>query len=131
MGKLENIFLEGNFHLRTDGTIRRANLIACRDGFRMSVVTGEWLYCTPRRNTGPYTAVEVGFPSKRPEPWSVWSEYAESRAAPTETVYPYVPVEEVRRLVESHGGEVPDAVYWIIHRVADIRDWLSERFRKG
>lgn len=131
MGKLEKIFQRGNFHLRTDQGMRCANLIVCRDGFRMSVVTGEWLYCIPRNNTGPYTAVGVGFPSRRPEPWAVWGEYAEMGVAPTNTVYPYVPVEDVRKLVKRHGGEVSAFTYWIIHRVLGIRNWLQDRFRKG
>lgn len=124
MGKLEKIIQKGNFDMRSKKGVRYANLIVCRDGFRMSVVTGKWLYCLPRNNTGPYTAVEVGFPSRRPEPWSVWGKYADPQAAPTETVYGYVPVEDVRKLVKSHYGEVSALTYWLIHRIVAIRNWL-------
>lgn len=55
---------------------------------------------------GPYTHVEVGFPSEVPEPWEIWSEFVEDPESPTSTVYAYVPVEDVRALVELHGGEV-------------------------
>lgn len=86
--------------------------IVCRDGFTLSVVTGALVYCTPRIDTGPYTHVEVGFPSVRPEPWEDtdgpdgWRRYAEDPGDfPTDTVYGYVPVEMVRALLRLHGGE--------------------------
>ncbi len=90
------------------------NSIVCADGFRLSVIAGWGAYCDPRPDwtdgvpadyAGPYTAVEVGFPSQRPEPWDEWSLYCESPETPTETVYGYVPVQIVRDLIESHGGE--------------------------
>jgi hypothetical protein len=76
--------------------------IRCKDGFRLSVTAGGSAYCAPRP---PYKAVEVGFPSSRPEPWRRWKAYAANSQDPTETVYAYVPVELVRALIESHGGE--------------------------
>jgi hypothetical protein len=33
--------------------------IECRDGSKMSVQAGEYHYCTPRVNEGPWTHVEV------------------------------------------------------------------------
>lgn len=98
------------------------NRITCADGFTLSVIAGPGVYCTPRPALldslpdglvsdaprdypGPYTAVEVGFPSARPEPWDEWSQRAEDEDEPTGTVYGYVPVEMVRALIESHGGE--------------------------
>lgn len=55
----------------------------------------------------PYTSVEVGFPSARPEPWGEWERYAEDSTDPTGTVYGFVPVALVRDLIASHGGETP------------------------
>jgi hypothetical protein len=96
------------------------NNIRCADGFRVSVIAGEGAYCSPRPNRyaaigdthtvrsdfpGPYLAVEVGFPSERPEPWAEWSTYADSVDEPTKSVYGYVPVELVRALIARHGGE--------------------------
>lgn len=118
MNLLEQIVAAGN---RPHGTI--PNRITCADGFTLSVIAGPGVYCTPRPALldnlpdglvsdapkdypGPYTAVEVGFPSARPEPWSDWSQRAEDEEEPTSTVYGYVPVEMVRALIESHGGEV-------------------------
>lgn len=82
-----------------------SNMVRCADGFHMSVIAGGGAYTIPRDCEGPYDAVEVGFPSARPEPWAVWERYCESPEAPTDTVYGFVPVAMVRDLVELHGGE--------------------------
>ena len=55
--------------------------------------------------SGPYTHVEVGFPSDRPELWRDWEAYAEDPDEPTRTVYGYVPLQLVQELVTTHGGE--------------------------
>lgn len=100
------------------------NRIRCRDGFSLSVIAGAGTYSRPRPALldlgdtpnfmydvdadyrGPYTAVEVGFPSERPEPWAgCWETHCEDPNSPTDTVYGYVPVEMVRALIEAHGGE--------------------------
>jgi hypothetical protein len=131
---LEEIIAHGN---RGHVGFMGGNFITCADGFGLSVVAGGGTYCHPRpalcltgRNgheafdlpglndvdcayPGPYYAVEVGFPSERPEPWDsdddadprCWRTYAESKENPTGSVYGYVPVELVRALVASHGGE--------------------------
>lgn len=97
--QLERIIAEGA------DTSAGDNWIKCADGFRLSVVAGSYGYCAPRgAAAGPYTKVEVGFPSERPEPWEQWSKFAEQAKSPTETVYGYVPVDMVRALVELHGG---------------------------
>ncbi len=132
---LEHIIANGN-----RGFARfENNVIRCRDGFGLSVIAGGGTYCSPRPTLsgpgevepsdhiisnvpsnypGPYSAVEVGFPSDQPEPWDcphggdctgdggAWECYAETRSVPTGTVYAYVPVGMVRALVASHGGEV-------------------------
>jgi hypothetical protein len=54
---------------------------------------------------GPYTHVEVGFPSLRPEPWSEWEPYCESPDQPCNAVYGFVPIEMVKRLIIKHRGE--------------------------
>lgn len=99
------------------GKISAGNWIHCPDGFKVSVITGYGTYCTPRPGgffgteddapddyTGPFTHVEVGFPSEKPEPWGKWQEFCESPADPTGTVYAYVPVELVRDLLAAHSG---------------------------
>jgi hypothetical protein len=115
----EDIVAKGNrSYSPNDG--RRPNKVRCVDGFSLSVIAGEGTYCAPRPDRygglgdapgdypGPYTAVEVGYPSERPEPWDEpggWRSYAEDGNDPTETVYGYVPVELVRALIAAHGGE--------------------------
>ena len=101
------------------------NRITCADGFSLSVIAGPGAYCTPRPKmmpglpafelsgeiddayySGPYTHVEVGFPSAKPKPWKkAWRHYSECPDEPTGTVYSLVPVELVRDLIKRHGGE--------------------------
>lgn len=76
-------------------------VIRCKDGFNMSVQTGESNYCTPRSNDGPWTTAEVGFPSECVEEFMP---YVDDSDNPTETVYGYVPVEVIEQVIEAHGG---------------------------
>ncbi|MYR30528.1 MULTISPECIES: hypothetical protein [unclassified Streptomyces] len=123
MTQLDQIAAHGNAPSPKTGERPTPNRIRCADGFSLSVIAGAGYYCQPRPALlpglpsglahgapadypGPYTQVEVGFPSERPEPWSDWAEHVEDPDEPTRTVYSYVPVEIVRALIDSHGGEV-------------------------
>ncbi len=75
--------------------------IRCNDGFTMSVQANGFCYCSPRSDVGPWTAVEVGFPSQREE---LLMEYAEEPDKPTDTVYGCVPIEVVQKVIDAHGG---------------------------
>jgi hypothetical protein len=75
--------------------------IICENGFSMSVQASEFNYCSPKNNDGPYSRVEIGFPSKREE---LIIEWAEDPGDPTETVYPYVPSEIVWDVIIKNGG---------------------------
>jgi hypothetical protein len=75
--------------------------LVCVDGFAMSVQASDAHYCSPRDNAGPWTQVEVGFPTDRVEELMA---YCEDPETPTKTVYGYVPVEVVCAVVEAHGG---------------------------
>lgn len=78
--------------------------IKCKDGFTVSVQAGEYLYCRPRINgADEYERVELGFPSAEDE---LIIDYAEDPDDPTETVYCYVPIDIVVKLIEKHGGIV-------------------------
>ena len=77
--------------------------VVCADGFTMSVQASERNYSTPKDDVGPYTEVEVGFPSSYDYHLS---SYAENPDTPTETVYGYVPVDTVIMCIDSHGGMV-------------------------
>ena len=76
--------------------------IICEDGTTISVQASALHYAHPRTNRGPYTAVEVGFPSVKPP--LTWKQYAEDWENPTDTVYAYIPLELVSFYIASHGG---------------------------
>ena len=77
--------------------------VVCADGFTMSVQGSARNYCSPKNDEGPYTEVEVGFPSSYDY---YLSEYAENPDKPTETVYGWVPADKVIMCIEAHGGMV-------------------------
>lgn len=82
--------------------------IRCADGFELSVQAGKSLYCTPRRHEGPWTHVEVGFPSAFEETLMPWVDGDQSDLSEKNTlgnVYGYVPIEIVCAIIERHGGE--------------------------
>ena len=87
-------------------TSSRLPQIVCVDGFEMSVQVGSHLYSTPKKVAKRYSAVEIGFPSDH-EP--LIEEYAETfhqedATDYTDTVYPYVPVKIVNKVLKKHGG---------------------------
>ena len=87
-------------------TSSRLPHIVCADGFSMSVQVGYSLYSTPKKIAKRYSAVEIGFPS---EPEELIKEYAESlydedATDYTDTVYSYVPVAVVDKVLKKHGG---------------------------
>ena len=93
-------------HLTTSSRLPQ---IVCVDGFTMSVQVGFSLYSTPKKVAKRYSAVEIGFPSEH-EP--LIEEYAETFYKDdgedvtdyTDTVYPYVPVKIVNKVLKKHGG---------------------------
>jgi hypothetical protein len=92
-------FPEGKNGYRSEFPL--AKRITCKDDFSLSVQASHGAYCRPRQNIGPWYEVEVGFPSATPE---LIMGYAEQSDRPTDTVYPYVPVELVEQLIALHGG---------------------------
>ena len=77
--------------------------VVCADGFNMSIQADEFVYCSPRNNDGPYTAVEIGFPSHHED---LILEFAEDKDTPTQTVYGWVPSHIVSLVLAKHGGIV-------------------------
>ena len=76
--------------------------LLCNDGFSVSVQASKFHYCSPRLDGAQdYEAVELGYPSNEDE---LINEYAEDDWNYTETVYGYVPIEFVEKLIEKHGG---------------------------
>ena len=108
----------GKGHMR----ISRNPLVVCKDGFEMSVQCGQTLYSSPRDVVKRYSEVEIGFPSA---PESLIAEYAEDWEIEgdddpklCETVYGYVPVKLVNKVLEKHGGIDEVAVQENIKEVA-------------
>ena len=90
-------------------TTSRLPHIVCEDGFSMSVQVGYSLYSTPKKVAKRYSAVEIGYPSEPEElikEWAEWIPFSEEDGEPdyTDTVYPYVPVGVVDKVLKKHGG---------------------------
>ena len=69
--------------------------IVCKDGTKISVQASHFHYCSPRTDEGPWTAVEIGYPTAPvPRSWGFDG-----------MVAGYVPVEKVRAFIKRHGGE--------------------------
>ena len=88
-------------------TSSRLPHIICEDGFSMSVQVGYSLYSTPKKIAKRYSAVEIGYPSEPEELIKEYAEFApfdEDTTDYTDTVYPYVPVKIVDKVLKKHGG---------------------------
>ena len=85
-------------------TSTRLPKIVCVDGFKMSVQVGSSLYSTPKKVAKRYSAVEIGFPSEHEPLIEEFAERVEDVTDYTDTVYPYVPVKIVDKVLTKHGG---------------------------
>ena len=90
-------------HLTTSSRLPQ---IVCVDGFEMSVQVGFSLYSTPKKVAKRYSAVEIGFPSEHEPLIEKFAEtfHQEDVTDYTDTVYPYVPVAVVNKVLKKHGG---------------------------
>ena len=99
-----NEYLQKTYKNGDEDTFRPRPRVRCADGFSISVQANKYTYCIPRITyPGEYTKVELGYPS---EPDELIEEYAEDWDDLTDTVYGYVPIEVVDKLLEKHGGIV-------------------------
>ena len=81
--------------------------VTCADGTTLSVQASKYHYCTPRNNLGPYTHVEVGFPTAVvPETWEPYNDGDTG-------IYPWIPVRLVLDYIHEHGGMVSGALPWV------------------
>lgn len=71
------------------------------DGTSVSIQASGFHYCEPKTDEGPWTEVELGFPSRE---IAELMPYAESPEKPCDTVYGYVPVAIVDALIIACGG---------------------------
>jgi hypothetical protein len=93
-------------HLKNENMMTSTRLpqIVCVDGFKMSVQVGFSLYSTPKKVAKRYSAVEIGFPSEHEPLIEEFAERVEDEIDYTDTVYPYVPVKVVDKVLKKHGG---------------------------
>ena len=93
-------------HLKNENMMTSTRLpqIVCADGFKMSVQVGFSLYSTPKKVAKRYSAVEIGFPSEHEPLIEEFAERVEDVTDYTDTVYPYVPVKIVDKVLKKHGG---------------------------
>ena len=87
-------------------TSSRLPHIVCVDGFSMSVQVGYHLYSEPKKVAKRYSEVEIGYPSERE---SLLEKYVETIFESgyvdyTDSIYPYVPVKVVDKVLKKHGG---------------------------
>ena len=93
-------------HLRThreDGFCVKP--IACKSGLTMSVQASSMHYCSPKSNEGPWTSVEVGYPSKRVAELRPYRETSSPRQR-VSPIHTFVPMKVVATIVDKHGGLV-------------------------
>jgi len=76
------------------------------DGFTMSVQVGYSLYSKPKKVAKRYSEVEIGYPSEHEPLLEEWAEtiFEDGSIDYTNTVYPYVPVKIVDKVLKRHGG---------------------------
>jgi len=62
---MTNEELQSHMHSRPNlwGGLYPAPRVVCKNGFSLSVQASQYRYCSPRSDTGPYTHVEIGYPS--------------------------------------------------------------------
>jgi len=88
-------------------TSSRLPHIVCTEGFSMSVQVGYSLYSTPKKVAKRYSAVEIEYPSEHDPKIEEYAECYTSEELDidfTNTVYGYVPVKLVDKVLKKHGG---------------------------
>ena len=87
-------------------TSSRLPHVVCVDGFTMSVQVGYSLYSKPKKVAKRYSEVEIGYPSEHEPLLEEWAEtiFEDGSIDYTDTVYPYVPVKIVDKVLKRHGG---------------------------
>lgn len=91
------------------GSVRFRPEIVCADGFRMSVQGHEMTYSIPKEICGEFEAMEIGFPSEQED---LIMEFIDSDTQPpTQSVYGYIPIDLIEKVVEKHGGIDEDKTF--------------------
>lgn len=85
-------------HLLYDASLLARDYVECKSGLQFSAQASVSHYCTPRRNDGPWTRVEIGYPNR----------HVQDFGEPGEDVYGYIPIEIVDAVIAANGGFVDD-----------------------
>jgi len=78
--------------------------LVCRDGLELSIQASSYHYCTPKTHEGPWTAMELGFPSKSVPELRQWREDLGDDSPDEECIFGWVPVDMLLKTIEKHGG---------------------------
>jgi hypothetical protein len=94
-------YLESTFDESLEYQVR--DVVTCKDGFSISIQGGtRGHYCRPRARCNVYLELELGYPSELDD---LISKYAECENT-IDTVFAFVPISVVEKLIEKHGGVV-------------------------
>lgn len=95
-------FMTRTYRVKSNGIQSLRPLLICNDGFSMSVQASRMHGCSPRMDGNiEYSSVEVGYPEWEEE---LLIPYAYNKDDLTNTVYTYVPVDIVNKVIEKHRG---------------------------
>lgn len=93
------------------------NAAVCKDGFTVSIQASEFSYCSPRITADvEYRSFELGFPNMDVPELAEWKD---GDGDDKQSVYGYVPVETIVRLLEKHGGLIGALVYFRPEALSD------------
>ncbi|MGW1007441.1 hypothetical protein [Streptomyces sp. NPDC002520] len=121
-GVLAQIACRGTDVLSRPDAVRMKWLV-CEDGTYLSVAAAASVGSLPFRSGGPYTHVEVGYPSVLPPPQ--WAQEYEVEPG----VYRRVPVEAVQEWIDEHGGEA--AAFSVEDHARNWAALLANPVRRG
>ncbi len=104
--ELQRRLMERPFLAKGRGFRPHLPRVVCADGVHVSVHANYGAYCTPCKDSGPWSSVELSFPSA---PMPELADYirGDDKNA-INTVWGYVPLGRVAEVLASHGGLMPE-----------------------
>ena len=96
---------EGRYKTLEETEYQNTKALKFADGTHMSIQASRTHYCSPRLSTKyrVYREFEIGFPSRKIHSLMP---YVEDDDNPTDTVYAYVPLDVVEKVVAECGGVI-------------------------
>lgn len=79
--------------------------VICKSGLKLSIQASQGHYCSPKKTLPAenYSAFEIGYPSKVVKELH---DYAENRYDLLNTIYGWVPVSVIKKIIKRNGGIV-------------------------